>query len=68
MSHTTLRSAALLAGRTEERATLLVRPENTPALTAYQSWGFTTIGQLQPFADSPVYDVMLRKLTTAKES
>jgi ribosomal protein S18 acetylase RimI-like enzyme len=30
---------ALLAGRSEERATLLVLPDNLPARRAYESWG-----------------------------
>lgn len=57
-------SAALLEGRPEERATLLVRAENTPAYNAYLSWGFRVIGQLQPFDDSPVYKAMVRDLAT----
>jgi ribosomal protein S18 acetylase RimI-like enzyme len=53
---------ALLADRPEERATLLVRAENTAAYTAYLSWGFMTIGQVKPFDDSPVYEAMVRPL------
>jgi ribosomal protein S18 acetylase RimI-like enzyme len=56
-------SAELLADRTEERATLLVRAENTPAYTAYLSWGFEIIGHVQPFADSPRYVAMVTALT-----
>jgi ribosomal protein S18 acetylase RimI-like enzyme len=55
-------SAALLEGRPEERATLLVRAENRPAYTAYLSWGFRVIGQVQPFDDSPVYEAMVKEL------
>ena len=55
-------SNALLEGRPEERATLLVRAENTPAFTAYKSWGFQVIGQVQPFDDSPLYEAMVRGL------
>jgi ribosomal protein S18 acetylase RimI-like enzyme len=55
-------SNALLEGRPEERATLLVRAENTAACTAYRSWGFHTIGQVQPFDDSPLYEAMMREL------
>ncbi len=55
-------SDALLADRTEERATLLVRAENTVASMAYAAWGFSIIGQIQPFADSPVYEAMVRNL------
>lgn len=55
-------SDALLEGLPIERATLLVRAENTPAYTAYRSWGFYVIGQMQPFDDSPVYEVMVKEL------
>jgi GNAT superfamily N-acetyltransferase len=53
---------ALLANRHEERATLLVLPDNTPARCAYLSWGWHKIGDLQPFDDSPIYDAMVRRL------
>ncbi|MGH3915175.1 MAG: GNAT family N-acetyltransferase [Pseudonocardiaceae bacterium] len=53
---------ALVRTRTEERATLLVRPENTAARTAYLSWGWRKIGELQPFDDAPVFDAMIREL------
>jgi GNAT superfamily N-acetyltransferase len=55
---------ALLAGRPERRATLLVDPSNTPARTAYLSWGWTVLGQLQPFPDAPVYDALVLDLST----
>ncbi|MFD8492275.1 GNAT family N-acetyltransferase [Amycolatopsis sp. NPDC059657] len=50
---------ALLDGRTEERATLLVKPDNIPAKSAYLSWGWQRFGQLQPFADAPVYESLM---------
>ena len=50
---------ALLSNRPEERATLLVKPDNIPARTAYLSWGWQVLGQLQPFDDAPVYDALL---------
>jgi ribosomal protein S18 acetylase RimI-like enzyme len=53
---------ALLADRVEERATLLVRPENAPARNAYLSWGWWRLGELQPFDDAPVYDAMMLEL------
>jgi ribosomal protein S18 acetylase RimI-like enzyme len=56
-------SDALLEGLSVERATLLVRPENTAAYTAYKSWGFRTVGQMQPFDDSPLYEAMVKNLT-----
>ena len=49
----------LLKGRNEERATLLVLPDNTAAQTAYASWGWRKLGGLKPFDDSPTYDAML---------
>lgn len=53
---------ALLRDRPEQRATLLVRPDNTPAQAAYHSWGWTKVGELQPFPDAPVFDAMIREL------
>ncbi len=60
--YATLLSTALLDGRPEERATLLVRAENSPAYQAYLSWGFQVFGQIQPFDDSPVYAAMVKEL------
>jgi ribosomal protein S18 acetylase RimI-like enzyme len=53
---------ALLEGLSVERVTLLVRAENTPAYTAYLSWGFRVVGQMQPLADSPLYESMVKEL------
>ena len=55
-------SQALLEGLPVERATLLVRAENTAAYTAYVSWGFHVVGQMRPFDDSPLYEAMVRDL------
>lgn len=44
----------LLAGRSEERATLLVRADN-PARDLYLRWGWRMVGRLQPYPDSPVF-------------
>jgi GNAT superfamily N-acetyltransferase len=49
---------ALLSGRKETRATLLVEPENLPARNAYLHWGWKPIGILKPFPDSPIYESM----------
>ncbi|MFK0250208.1 GNAT family N-acetyltransferase [Amycolatopsis azurea] len=54
----------LLSNRTEERATLLVRPDNVPARTAYLKWGWQQFGQVKPFSDSPVYDSLMLPLST----
>jgi ribosomal protein S18 acetylase RimI-like enzyme len=53
---------ALLGSRTEQRATLLVHPANVAARTAYYSWGWRKIGDLQPFGDAPVYEALLKDL------
>ena len=53
---------AFLRERTEARATLLVDPTNTPARTAYLSWGWQRPGGVRPFADSPTYDGMILDL------
>lgn len=49
---------ALLVPRLESRATLLVDPENTPARSAYLSWGWQPVGTVKPFRDSPTYESM----------
>jgi ribosomal protein S18 acetylase RimI-like enzyme len=54
--------AQLIAGLTNERLTLLVRPDAEPAHQGYTSWGYERIGQIQPFAGGPIYDAMLRPL------
>lgn len=51
----------LLSHRAEERATLLVRPDNEPARSAYLRWGWEVIGTIQPFPDSPVFDALVRR-------
>jgi GNAT superfamily N-acetyltransferase len=50
---------ALLDGRAEERATLLVREDNDSAQRAYARWGWRKAGKAQPFPDSPHFDVMV---------
>jgi ribosomal protein S18 acetylase RimI-like enzyme len=53
----------LLAGRNEERATLLVEPENTTAYRAYTSWGWQHVAQLRPaWPDAPLFDVLILPL------
>jgi ribosomal protein S18 acetylase RimI-like enzyme len=55
-------SEALLEDLPVARVTLLVRIENRPAYTAYLSWGFHVVGQMQPFDDSPLYETMIKEL------
>lgn len=53
----------LLAARQEERATLLVRPDNERAYTAYRRWGWQRVGSLRPaWPDAPTFDVLIHAL------
>jgi ribosomal protein S18 acetylase RimI-like enzyme len=52
----------LMAHRPEERATLLVREDNAAAQAAYAKWGWTKIGKLKPYPDSPNYDALVLQL------
>ena len=54
--------AHLTAGLSEERITLLVRPEAPAPQHAYRSWGYQAVGQIQPFPDGPIYDAMIKQL------
>ena len=56
----------LLSGRTEERATLLVRPDNAIARRAYDSWGWTQQARLRPgWENAPEFIVLTKALTSA---
>lgn len=57
---------ALLGGRAEERATLLVREGNEPAQRAYARWGWRKIGKSRPFPDSPHFDAMVLDLPLSR--
>ncbi|WP_146159534.1 hypothetical protein [Allonocardiopsis opalescens] len=49
-----------LAGRPEERATLLVRPRNVAAERAYWKWGWVTVGTLDPgWENAPTYNSLI---------
>lgn len=50
------RARAVHSGK---RFTLTVRPDNTPARTAYLAWGYRILGTQQPFPDSPVFETMI---------
>ncbi|WP_066946712.1 GNAT family N-acetyltransferase [Microtetraspora fusca] len=53
----------LLKGRPEERATLLVRPDNVAAYAAYRRWGWHKAAELRPaMTDAPVYDALIKSL------
>ncbi|MFE4054998.1 GNAT family N-acetyltransferase [Streptomyces sp. NPDC059096] len=53
----------LLAGRSEERVTLLVEPTHPKVQKLYENWGYENVGDQRPFPDAPVYATMLRRLT-----
>jgi GNAT superfamily N-acetyltransferase len=55
---------ALLKERTEDLAVLLVDVTHPKVQALYESWGYTKAGEQQPFADSPVYAVMVQELRT----
>jgi ribosomal protein S18 acetylase RimI-like enzyme len=57
----------LLAHRPEERATVLVREDNTPAQRAYAKWGWRRLGKLRPFPDSPHYDALVLDLSNSPD-
>ncbi|CNE14374.1 acetyltransferase%2C gnat family protein [Mycobacterium tuberculosis] len=57
---------ALLGGRGEERATLLVREDNESAQRAYARWGWRKVGKSQPFPDSPHFDAMILDLPLSR--
>ncbi|HEV3157261.1 MAG TPA: GNAT family N-acetyltransferase [Candidatus Baltobacteraceae bacterium] len=53
----------LLAGRTEERATLTVHAESTVAHAAYAKWGWHSVGQRRnPMPGNPLVDIMVKPL------
>ncbi|MBT2383345.1 GNAT family N-acetyltransferase [Streptomyces sp. ISL-11] len=54
--------AALLAGRPEERVTLLVDSAHPRVRALYERWGYRHLGRMHPFPDAPVFDSMLRTL------
>ncbi|GAA0470754.1 hypothetical protein GCM10009544_36040 [Streptomyces stramineus] len=52
----------LLAGRSEDRVTLLVEPTHPKVKALYERWGYEYVGDQQPFPDAPIYSTMLRPL------
>ncbi|WP_280421152.1 GNAT family N-acetyltransferase [Nocardia carnea] len=53
----------LLGGRPEQRATLLVEPDNDRAYARYRKWGWSRVGSLRPgWEDAPTFDVLIRDL------
>lgn len=57
----------LLSGRENQRATLLVRPDNTRAYQTYLRWGWHRVGTLRPsWPDAPQFDVLIRELNAGR--
>jgi GNAT superfamily N-acetyltransferase len=53
----------LLLGREEQRATLLVEPDNVHARRAYLHWGWRKVAQLRPaWNHAPLFDVLILPL------
>ncbi|WP_327145388.1 GNAT family N-acetyltransferase [Nocardia sp. NBC_01327] len=53
----------LLNGRREQRATLLVDPQNSRAYNRYSRWGWRRVGTMRPdWPDAPTFDVLVRSL------
>lgn len=53
----------LLSARHEQRATLLVEPENVMAFRAYLHWGWRKVAELRPgWPDAPLFEVLIRDL------
>lgn len=45
-----------------ERVLLNVHPDSKAAVAAYRAWGYRKVGDAQPCAGVPLYDVMLLDL------
>jgi len=57
----------ILAGRREERATLLVEQDNKAALAAYTSWGWAKFGKPRPsWAGAPELDTLILRLAAGR--
>ncbi|MFB7677047.1 GNAT family N-acetyltransferase [Kitasatospora purpeofusca] len=52
----------LLSHRIEERSNLLVDEGHPKVLALYERWGYSTMGIMQPYPDSPRYVSMLRPI------
>lgn len=53
---------ALLKERDEDLAVLLVDVMHPKVQGLYETWGYVKVGEQRPFADSPVYAVMVKRL------
>ncbi|MEV7928611.1 MULTISPECIES: GNAT family N-acetyltransferase [unclassified Kitasatospora] len=52
----------LLSHRPEDRSHLLVEEDHPKVRALYERWGYTWMGTMQPYPDSPRYDSMLRPI------
>ncbi|WBC14211.1 GNAT family N-acetyltransferase [Micromonospora sp. WMMA1998] len=53
----------LLRNREEERAVLLVRPDNIAAQHAYNAWGWQPVGRLRPsWGGAPLFEVRTKPI------
>ncbi|MGW1174818.1 GNAT family N-acetyltransferase [Kitasatospora sp. NPDC002543] len=52
----------LLSHRIEERSHLLVEETHPKVRAQYERWGYRWMGTMQPYADAPRYDSMLRPI------
>lgn len=53
---------ALLSEQDEDLAVLLVDVTHPKVQRLYSTWGYQKVGEQQPFADSPLYAVMVKNL------
>ncbi|MFJ5780388.1 GNAT family N-acetyltransferase [Streptomyces sp. NPDC093094] len=53
---------ALVQERSEDLAVLLVDVTHPKVQKMYETWGYEKAGEQRPFADSPLYAVMVKKL------
>ncbi|MFF3819635.1 GNAT family N-acetyltransferase [Streptomyces bluensis] len=53
---------ALLRERAEDLTVLLVDVEHPKVQVLYESWGYRKVGERKPFADSPLFAVMVKDL------
>lgn len=57
----------LLSARTEQRARLLVEPDNSRAYRAYLKWGWRKVATRRPsWPDAPLFDLLILPLPIAR--
>ncbi|WP_455356348.1 GNAT family N-acetyltransferase [Streptomyces sp. SYSU K217416] len=54
---------ALVDSRAEDIATLLVDVTHPKVQALYETWGYGKLGEQKPFDDSPVFAIMVKRLT-----